>query len=503
MAFALKTHKSAGIRVTWFVQRLIVRGNRAREAGQWREAADAYREALSRDGALSHIWVQLGHMLSELGEEGEAEAAYRAASDSRADWAEPLLILGRNARQRAGLEEAVRLLARAALAEPARNEAVIELADMLARAPGGELHAVLREMLHVEPPAETAVALDISDLIDRWLHDDAPDDAVRAQLALLRETGTGVSLCCLTVDRNDWVEVPPGTRRALLGWEGTADAAERMDARLRLMAAQPVTFPPGGVLIGLGAPMRLGNYFLSIRAMQRRLGLSYRICLPGPLPSVGWLARAVDHASGFFVGSDAARGTLLALCKALQPERVRGTSFGAGWVAEVADFGWSTIRGPVAEARFGQWYALEDAGEGFRAGQGWHVPDADGCWTLAEGGELAVRLPKGARTPRLYFRLRGLPHSDCGYVLKIENLPRIEGIVRAGEDKWIAMDVPVARDGVLRLFLRGARQEGVPADLGMGRRPYPVSLGVAGFCLVEKGDHAARWSLLEVIGRAA
>jgi hypothetical protein len=443
-------------------------------------------------------------MLNELGEKGEAEAAYRAGAEHRTDWAEPLLILGRNARQRGELEAAARFQTRAALAEPARDAGLVELAETLALAPGGGLRAILRDMLDADVAAgEAVVALDISDLVDRWLHEDAPDAAARGQLALLREAGVEVRFCCLTADRNDWVEVPSALLGALRGWtddtrEAASRTAERTGARLRLMAAEALPFRAGAVLIGLGAPVRITNYFLSIRAMQRRFGLCYLACLPDPLPSAGWLAEMADHAAGVIVGSAVARDALPA-----EAGQVRVASFGQGWPMEIAGFDWKPVDRPVRESGLGQWQALDATGERFRAGQGWHVPDADGCRTLGAGGELAIGMPEGARTPRLYLRLRGLPQGDCRYALKIENRPRIEGIVHAGEDKWIALDVPVPQDGVLRLFLRGERQEGISADLGAGLRRYPVSIGVAGFCLVEKGDHATRRALLETIERAA
>ena len=512
MAFALKTHKSAGIRVTWPVHRLIAEGNRARGAGEWGEAAEAYRRALARDGTLAHIWLQLGHMLREIGRIGEAETAYRTASELRPDWSEPFLFLGHQARLRDDRREAVRFYAQAALAEPGRDEGLVELAALLARAQDGTLRATLRQVLDSAPPAaeeaEATVVLDVSDLVDRWLHGDGLDAAARGQIALLAgaTAGAGVRLCCLTAERNDWIEIRPTLVRALLAWADKGrlpPATERRRARLELMAADALVFAAGSRMIGLGAPERLANYFLSIRTVQSRSGLSYRACWPDPLPPAAWVAKAADHAAGFLVASEPARDALLAIGGAVRPDRAKLASFGGGWPVEVAAADGEAFRSPVAEARFGRWYGLGDAGETsnehFRIGLGWHAPDAGGNWTRREGGELAIGLPRTACAPRLYLRLRALPHSDCGYVLKIGHRPRMDGIVRAGEDKWIAVDVPAEEDGLLRIFLRGARQEDVAVDLGGGLRRYPVSLGMVGFCLIERDDEAARWSMLEAI----
>jgi hypothetical protein len=273
------------------------------------------------------------------------------------------------------------------------------------------------------------------------------------------------------------------------------------------MAADGLVFASGSRMIGLGAPERLANYFLAIRTMQSPSGLSYLACWPDRLPRAAWVAKMADHAAGFLVASELARETLLAIGGAVRPERVKLASFGSGWPREVAAHDLEAFHSPVPEACSGQWYGLGNAGETsnehFRTGLGWHVPDAGGNWTRREGGELAIGLRQTARAPRLYLRLRALPRSDCRYVLRIGHHPPMDGIVRTGEDKWIAVDLPAQDDGLLRIFLRGERQEDIAADLGSGLCRYPVSLGIVGFCLVERDDEAARWLMLEAIeGRA-
>ncbi len=55
----------------------VVRGDRARDAKQWRLAARHYHKALARDPLDAPCWVQYGHALKESGRLPEAEAAYR------------------------------------------------------------------------------------------------------------------------------------------------------------------------------------------------------------------------------------------------------------------------------------------------------------------------------------------------------------------------------------------------------------------------------------------
>lgn len=63
-------------------------GDLARNADDWPTAADRYAEALLVDGLHHEIRVQYGHALKETGRLVEAEAAYRAAADSKPDEAD-------------------------------------------------------------------------------------------------------------------------------------------------------------------------------------------------------------------------------------------------------------------------------------------------------------------------------------------------------------------------------------------------------------------------------
>ena len=86
-------------------------GNLARDAGKYAEAAAYYRRHLEDQPADFAIWVQLGHMMSELGDHEGADQAYgkaEALDSSNAD----LLLCWAHARQRAGdLDRARRLYA--------------------------------------------------------------------------------------------------------------------------------------------------------------------------------------------------------------------------------------------------------------------------------------------------------------------------------------------------------------------------------------------------------
>lgn len=73
---------------------VIMRADRAREAGQWQLAARLYREALDRKPDNPPIWVQYGHALKECGNRADAELAYRTALGYWPDDADAHLQLG-------------------------------------------------------------------------------------------------------------------------------------------------------------------------------------------------------------------------------------------------------------------------------------------------------------------------------------------------------------------------------------------------------------------------
>ena len=70
--------------------RLIRRADKARDTGDYSEAAKFYSRALKLDPARTDIHVQYGNMLKEVGRYEEAEGAYRRAlSQSPGDGDDP------------------------------------------------------------------------------------------------------------------------------------------------------------------------------------------------------------------------------------------------------------------------------------------------------------------------------------------------------------------------------------------------------------------------------
>jgi tetratricopeptide (TPR) repeat protein len=106
---------------------LIARGNEARDARSWADAAEAFKAALELDPSLDAIWVQLGHAQKEQGDLQSAEQCYRRAialnnssSDSFVQLGHCLKLMGRKS-------SAVDAYLNAIARDPENADAQIEL----------------------------------------------------------------------------------------------------------------------------------------------------------------------------------------------------------------------------------------------------------------------------------------------------------------------------------------------------------------------------------------
>lgn len=109
-------------------------GNRARDKRRWAEAAEYYRQHLADDPQDFAIWVQLGHMLTQIEDYPAADAAYARAGELRPDDADLLLCWGRS-RRLAGDVGRARDLYGLSLASDGNPHAVNALALLDAEAP--------------------------------------------------------------------------------------------------------------------------------------------------------------------------------------------------------------------------------------------------------------------------------------------------------------------------------------------------------------------------------
>ncbi|WP_162875494.1 glycosyltransferase [Sphingomonas crusticola] len=87
------------------------RGNRARDARRWAEAAEHYRRHLAEQPDDFSIWVQLGHMLTQSGDYEEADRSYRRAAEIDGRSADLLLCWGHSRKLAGDIDRARELYA--------------------------------------------------------------------------------------------------------------------------------------------------------------------------------------------------------------------------------------------------------------------------------------------------------------------------------------------------------------------------------------------------------
>jgi tetratricopeptide (TPR) repeat protein len=98
---------------------LIGKADRARDVGEWVQAAQNYRGALNLLPDNAPIWVQYGHALKKSRHVPEAESAYRKSLELDASVADTHLQLGHALKLQGRHEEAVAAYLRAIILDPA------------------------------------------------------------------------------------------------------------------------------------------------------------------------------------------------------------------------------------------------------------------------------------------------------------------------------------------------------------------------------------------------
>ncbi|HVT30083.1 MAG TPA: FkbM family methyltransferase [Lacipirellulaceae bacterium] len=134
------------------INRLVARGDRAREQKNWTTASYFYKRALKVDPGLTPIWVQYGHAQKESGHLRQAELAYRKALAQNSSCADSHLQLGHVLKLQARQLEAVGAYFSAHVLDPQLSDARAELLE-LGHAPVGveaERFRQERELLELE-----------------------------------------------------------------------------------------------------------------------------------------------------------------------------------------------------------------------------------------------------------------------------------------------------------------------------------------------------------------
>ncbi|WP_420138962.1 rhamnan synthesis F family protein [Sphingomonas sp.] len=122
------------------------RGNQARDAGRWAEAAAHYREHLEATPGDFAIWVQLGHMLTQISDFERADESYGRAAALQSDNADLLLCWG-HSRKLAGDRDRAKQLYADSLSIDGNASAREELARLIDL----DLPAAVEEPIAEEP----------------------------------------------------------------------------------------------------------------------------------------------------------------------------------------------------------------------------------------------------------------------------------------------------------------------------------------------------------------
>lgn len=287
--------RSAGVPVSRATSRRIERGNRARDAASWSEAADAYRAALVLDPSLMHIWMQLGNVLREASAPEAAREAYATAARIAPANREAHLLLAELARIDDDRPRAIVHSTAAFRLDPAEPAARIALLRELSST-RPDHRALLDEIAGsagiaaAPPPAfdghGVEIWVDIGDLLGHFMRARLPSGLQRVQIevttAMLRLAPTRIGLCCYAPGAGGWVPLPAATFAALVELASAGEDAR--DASWQALLTRtfhalamtpPIRFRTGTTLFNLGMAWAARDYPAAVATAKEASGLRF------------------------------------------------------------------------------------------------------------------------------------------------------------------------------------------------------------------------------------
>ncbi|SHJ05451.1 Glycosyltransferase involved in cell wall bisynthesis [Roseomonas rosea] len=272
---------------------LLARGDAARDAGRWAEAAAAYGAYLRQRPDDRGILVQRGHCLKEDGDPAAALELYRRAEAMQPDDADIHMQIGHALKLLGRRGDAAEAYGRALAINPLDVNAWSEWRSALAHLPA--------------PPAAGPV-LDLSDLVNWFAHRRAPSGIQRVQAEVAAAAGE-VTLCAMHPEEGQWRVLPMALFRRLhhLSRSGADPEDPAWKATLAVLLSWrregPVLQPgPGMVLVTLGSAWWLPRYAAALRA-ARLAGARHvpvlHDCGPLVLPGIAEPALRTEFARWF------------------------------------------------------------------------------------------------------------------------------------------------------------------------------------------------------------
>ncbi len=321
--------------------------NVARTRQDWAAAASGYRQAVTNEPHLQHLWVQLGHMEKEAGAIDRATAAYEEAARLQPEKAEPLIHLGHMAKAWSQPAEAANYFIRALQRDRANLEALSELARVMPEREALEdgIWIDALTVLEVEPAAHKAqdhrrlppgaVLLDVTDLIAFFGQRRLPTGIQRVQieisLAALEDKIRPI-FCIYASARRGWIRLDDDRFETLCRLAKQSDDTEDPAWRDHLghlyrtiAVSRTALFPYCGILVNLGTSWADRNYLLDVRTIRTRDAIIYVPLVFDLIPLIeplwfmqslvrdyrAWFGSLLHSADGYIAISQATRRDLI------------------------------------------------------------------------------------------------------------------------------------------------------------------------------------------------
>ncbi|MBV1835072.1 glycosyltransferase family 4 protein [Novacetimonas pomaceti] len=333
-----KFYKSDGIWVSKALSQKMKQANAARDQKSWEAAARYYGEATEIDGTLTHVWIQLGHALNQIGEHKQGIEAYRTALALDPSKIECHLHIGRWLERNKDFENAIEAYKLAL-----RHEGVAGFAQDALTTLRPSFRTFLQQGETVKTLAadaqsgfsnarnkitstETILSFDVSDLIAHFRHNKFPTGIQRVQIEVIAEA---VATCADRVeifffvdgiDHFIYLDHETFTLLTKLSKSGDQESwiKARNDFMARIPFSQPYLPPRGAIVINLGTSWWMYNYFLDIRNLKLERDITFisyvhdlipvlkpQYCVDGVTIDYNtWLVGVFFHADGFITNSN-------------------------------------------------------------------------------------------------------------------------------------------------------------------------------------------------------
>jgi glycosyltransferase involved in cell wall biosynthesis len=255
----------------------------AREETRWLDAANAYRRVLDIDPAQAPIWVQYGHMLKEGGRREEAGAAYQTALELDPHNADTHLQFGHLYKITDRKHRAIQMYSRALELDPTLRDPAVELERLGAKS---RVESILRRAA-ASHSGQSQLYFDVTDLLLFFRGSRTPTGIQRINLAIIEAGLQGahkrdLEICALDIATGAWKRVTADQflLLALLSREGarSLDPAWKLaveDVFSSIAISAPLIFADHTVLVSLGSPWGIANYFMAVREAKRRSNLHF------------------------------------------------------------------------------------------------------------------------------------------------------------------------------------------------------------------------------------